>query len=221
MRVSHRALGVYVPGLREFVPAKWTIPENPFLGPGMAGLRDFVPAKFTLPPQPAGIGRLADFVRAKFTLPPQPAGFGDLVATGNMYPIPMNSVISAAQSGGPMSSWASQGIDVTGLTYGLSGVGQSHGDCGCGCGGTCGGMKGLGQAMTDFGNTFSNLTSGNWSGAWTSFTTFLSDPAFGTVPIWMVLGGGLLVYAFFFSGGTHSRYQRGKRAASAATRAYA
>lgn len=218
MRIGHTALGLYVPGLREFVPASWTIPENPFLGPGMAGLRDFVPAKFTLPPQPAGIGRLSDFVPARFTLPPQPAGVGDMVSTGQMYPIPINSVIAAAQSGGPMAGWKSEGIDASSLSYGLGG----HSDCGCGCGGGCGGgVGGLGQAMTDFGNTVSNLTSGNFNGAWSSFMTFLSDPAFGSVPVWMVAGGGLLIYTMFFSGGEHSRFSRGRKAYSAGRRAYA
>ena len=213
MRIGHAALGVYVPGLREFVPARWTIPENPFLGPGMAGLRDFVPAKFTLPPQPAGIGRLADFVPARFTLPPQPAGIGDMVSTASMYPIPQNSVLMAAQSS-PAASWPTEGIS------GLGHIG--HDDCGCGCGGACsGGMSGLGQAMTDLSTSFTNLTSGNVSGAWSSFMQFLEDPVFGTVPVWMVGGGALLVYAFFFSGGEHSRYSRGRKAYSAGRRAYA
>jgi hypothetical protein len=164
MRVSRNSL-------RAFVPATWTIPENPFF-PGMAGLRAFVPATFTLPPQPAGIGRLREFVPANFTLPPQPAGIG------------------------------------------------KHDDCGCGCGGGCG-MSGLGQAATDFGNTFTNLTSGNISGAWSSFLTFMQDPLIGTVPVWVVTGGALLAWAMFFSGGEHSRYQRAKKASSAARRAYA
>jgi hypothetical protein len=42
MRISNRSLGLFVPGLREFVHATWPIPENPFF-PGMAGLREFVP----------------------------------------------------------------------------------------------------------------------------------------------------------------------------------
>lgn len=208
MRISHRSLGVYVPGLKAFVPASWTIPENPFLGPGMAGLKDFVPAKFTLPPQPAGIGRIADFVPARFSLPPQPAGVGDLVSTIPMYPIPQNSVISTA-SGVPMSGWE---------TMGLSGL---KGDCGCGCGGGGGCGSGMGQVTTDLGNVFTNITSSNWSGAWTSFMSVMQDPLIGTVPTWMVAGGGVLAWALFFSGGSHSRYQRGKKATSAARKAYA
>lgn len=213
MRISHRNLGVYVPGLREFVPAKWSIPENPFT-PGLAGLADFVPAKFTLPPQPAGIGRLgrlADFVPATFTLPPQPAGIGDFVGTAGMYPITPNSVSAAVAANPNIGTWPTQGI---------SGLG-----CGgdCGCGGKCGGhgMSGLGQAMTDFGNAFTSLTQGNISAAGTSFMSFLEDPAIGTIPVWMIGGGALLVYALFFSGGEHSRYQRAKKASSAARRAYA
>lgn len=215
MRIHHNALNSHVPGLRAFVPATWTIPENPFT-PGMAGLSDFVRAKFTLPPQPSGIGQLHAFVPACFTLPPQPA-LGDLVSTASMYPIPQNSVLQAAMASNP-ATWGSEGINVTGISYGMSGVG----DCGCGCGGKCGGgMRGLGQAATDFGNIFSNASTGNWSGAWTSFTTFMGDPLIGTVPVWMIAGGAALAWALFFSGGEHSRYQRGKRASAAARRAYA
>jgi hypothetical protein len=163
MRISHTNLGVHVPGLREFVHASWTIPENPFLGPGMAGLRAFVPASFSLPPQPAGIGRFGDFVRAKFTLPPQPA-LGDFVNAGAMYPIPVNSVTAAA------------GSAASAPTMGM---------------------------------------------AWTSFVQFLEDPLIGTVPVWMIGGGAILVWALFFSGGEHSRYQRAKKASGAARRAYA
>ena len=207
VRVSNRNLGVFVPGLKEFVPASWTIPENPFF-PGMAGLRAFVPGKFSLPPQPAGIGA---FVPASWTLPPQPAGVGDFVGTASMYPITPNSVTQAVLSGAVSSA----------PTMGISGL--NSGDCGCGCGGGCGGhgMSGLGQAMTDFGNTFTELTSGNVSGAWTSFLAFLEDPAIGTIPVWMIGGGALLAYALFFSGGEHSRYSRGRKASAAARRAYA
>jgi hypothetical protein len=225
MRVSNRKLGVYVPGLREFVHATWTIPENPFF-PGMAGLRAFVPATFTLPPQPAGIG---DFVNATFTLPPQPAGIGDFVGTGAMYPIPINSVLAGAasinQTGGlsitPSSVTAPFGNIDPGASSGVSGLSGCGGECGCG--GSCGGhgLSGLGQASADFSTTFTNLTSGNWSGAWTSFMSFLQDPAFGTVPIWMIGGGVLLIYALFFSGGEHSKYSRAKKATTAARRAYA
>jgi len=225
MRISHGRLGVYVPGLRAFVPASWTIPENPFLGPGMAGLADFVNARFTLPPQPSGIGQLHAFVPAQFTLPPQPAGVGrtgDFVGTAEMYPLMQNSVLTAAASS-PASSWMTEGINVPGVTYGMSGVGHVHGDCGCGgrCGGCGGGMSGLGQATTDFGNMVTNLTGGNFSGAWSSFMNFMTDPLIGSVPVWMIAGGGLLLYAFVFSGGEHSRYQRGRKASAAARRAYA
>jgi hypothetical protein len=233
MRVNNRRIGVSVPGLREFVPANWTIPENPFF-PGMAGLREFVPARFTVPPQPAGIGRLrrgtGDFVPARFSLPPQPAGIGDFVGTPYMYPIPQNSVIVDAGSVNYQGGLTipSSAINTGGMTFvdpgaGVPGLGCARGsghECaGCKSGHGCGG--GLGQAMTDFGNTFTNLTSGNTSGAWTSFMAFLEDPAIGTVPVWMVGGGALLVWALFFSGGDHSRYSRGKKASAAARRAYA
>ena len=137
------------------------------------------------------VSGLREFVPAQFTLPPQPA-LGDFVGTGSMYPITPNSVTAAA----------------------------GMGDCGCGCGGTCG-CGGLHGISDDFSSMFSNMTSGNWSGAWSSFMTMLQEPVFGTVPLWMVAGSGLLVYAFFFSGGVHSRYQRGRRASKAARSAYA
>lgn len=307
MRIHHASIGVYVPGrgLTEFVPAKWTIPENPFLGPGMAGLADFVPGAFTLPPQPAGIGA---FVPAVFTLPPQPAGVGDFVGTAPMYQFPQNSVLQAVQSGGNPANWNSMGLKVANVTYGLGDAaptiantsaivpvrattsalpavaaalqanpflasqialrqqlaanrrqafrnlpavqafaaqhpnatalaqgmmqnvlnrramlfgnsGVSGLGCGCGCGGNCKG--GMGQISTDASATFSSLTSGNWSGAWSNFMKLMQDPAFGTVPVWMIAGGALLAYAVFFSGGEHSRYSRGRRAYSAGRRAYA
>jgi hypothetical protein len=253
--------------LQAFVPAHWTIPENPFLGPGMAGLSDFVNARFTLPPQPAGIGA---FVPATFSLPPQPAGIGDLAPTAALYPIPLNSVMQALQSGGNPANWGSEGVtfNPAQFSYGLGqlsefsqanpilarrapfayfgnqmrsapavssfnpggpmassfnpgGPAQGLGDCGCGCGGH-GGCGGLGQAGTDFSSFLSNISSGQWSPAWTSFMSWMSDPAFGTsIPVWGVVGGTVLVWALFFSGGSHSRYQRGKKAASAAKRAYA
>lgn len=235
MRLSNRSLGLSVPGLKEFVHASWTIPENPFY-PGMAGLREFVPARFSLPPQPAGIGGFrrrgtGDFVPARFSLPDQPSGIGDFVGTPYMYPIPQNSVIVDAGSvnyqGGltiPASGINTGGMSFTDPGQGVPGLGCAGGsghECsGCKSGHGCGG--GLGQAMTDFGNTFTNLTSGNTSGAWTSFMAFLSDPVFGsTVPVWMVGGSALLAWALFFSGGDHSRYSRSKKASAAARRAYA
>jgi hypothetical protein len=171
MRVQNSSLGLFVPGLREFVPAH-----------------------FTIPPQPAGIG---DFVPASFSLPPQPAGIGYLVGTEAMYPIIPNSVLAAA---------------------GMAGL--SSGDCGCGCNGhgACGGMSGV---SADFSAMVTAVEAGNWSGAWTSFTTMLQEQVFGVMPLWVLVGGGLLAYTFFFSGGTHSKYQRGRRAYGAARGAYA
>jgi len=190
VRISNRSIGV-------FVPATWSIPENPFLGPGMAGLRDFVKATFSLPPQPAGIGRLNDFVNATFSLPPQPAGIGDFAPAAAMYPIPQNSVLVAA---------------------GLAGL---KGDCGCGCNGSGGCGGGLHGISDDLSAMWTNVTSGNWSAASTNFFTLLSEPVFGTIPLWMPLGGGLLLWALVFSGGEHSRYTRARKASSAARRAYA
>jgi len=237
MRISHRSLGVYVPGLREFVPASWSMPENPFLGPGMAGLRDFVAANFTMPPQPAGIG---DLVPGSFSVPsvsmmvgltpPQPSGIGDFVGTAAMYPIPQNSVLAAAgslaQSGGLSISAGNitSGYTSTDPGAGLSGcaggVGHECADCKAGRG--ChGGMSGLGQITTDLSNMFGNLTSMNWSGAWGNLTTLMGEPVIGTVPVWMIAGGGLLAWALLFSGGEHSRYRRGRKAYDAGRRAYA
>lgn len=159
------------------------------------GLREFVDASFALPPQPAGIGSLREFVDAGFSLPPQPAGIGSMVPTAAMYNFPQNSVLAA--SGNPV--------------YAM-GMG-----CGCGCDGKCG-MSGI---SSDFSAMWSNITSGNWSGAWTSFMSLVQEPVFGSIPLWMVGGGALLVYAFVFSGGSHSKYSRGRRAYSAARSAYA
>lgn len=207
-----------------------------------------------------------------------------------MYPVPLNSVLSASMDSDP-STWPVMGVNINGVSAGPMGMvdpgapywglGQTtnptpngqrnisvvnsstgsqvtvtrgcprgyyqfQGKCipigtaakaaiaagasaiqgvsGLGCGGDCGcggGMSGLGQAATDFGNTFTDLTQGNFSGAWSSFMAFMNDPAFGTVPVWMVAGGSLLVYALFFSGGSHSRYSRGRKAYSAGRSAYA
>lgn len=80
----------------------------------------------------------------------------------------------------------------------------------------------MGALTDDFGAMFSNLTQGNFSGAWSSFMSAMQEPVFGTLPFWMVGGGALLAYAFFFSGGAkHSRYQRARRAIGSARAAYA
>ena len=101
------------------------------------------------------------------------------------------------------------------------GMGSCGGDCGCGgkCGG-CGG--GMGAISDDLSGMVSNLTSGQFSAAWGNFTSAMTEPIFGTVPLWVVAGGAALAYVFFFSGGAkHSRYQRGRRALASARGAYA
>ena len=196
MRISHRSLGLFVPG------QPWMVPQNPFLGPGMAGLREFVPVQtWSVPPQPAGIGRIGDFVKALITLPPQPRRDWRFAwAQEPCIPIPVNSLTAAA-------AWIERmrrELRMRRLK----------------CGGH--GISGLGQAMTDFEATFSNLTSGNTSAAWTSFMSFLEDPVIGTVPVWMVGGGALLASGSVLQcGGDHSRYSRGRKAYSAGRRAYA
>lgn len=195
-----------------------------------ASLGIFVPGRFTLPPQPAGIGLIpvdqsrsvvparsihrpsaygarrrfgvSEFVPAVFTIPPQPAGIGDMVPTGTMYPIPQNTVLQ----------------DAAAIHYGVSGL-----RCGgeCGCGGTCG----MGTISTDMQNLWNDLTAGNWSQAGTDFMNLMGESVFtiGTfnVPVWMLAGGGLLLWALVFSGGEHSRYSRGRRAYRSARSAYA
>jgi hypothetical protein len=69
---------------------------------GMAGLRDFVGARFAVPQNPildAGLSGLREFIDASFTLPQNPvitSGMGDFAPTGSMYPIPQNSVLQYA-----------------------------------------------------------------------------------------------------------------------------
>ena len=195
MRAHAAHLGLFVPG-------------NPTLPPQPAGigrLRDFVPAAFSLPPQPAGIGGLRDFVAAAFTLPPQPAGIGTFVPTASMWPITQNSVLEGSDQ----------------MTY-VNGLGHLHGAGDCGCGGSCGGCgHGMSGISTDITQLFNDLTAGNWSQAGTDFMTLMEEPVVGTVPLWVFLGGGLFLWAFLFSGGEHSKYQRGRRASAAARRAYA
>jgi len=100
---------------------------------------------------------------------------------------------------------------------GMSGYGGD--DCGCGCGGGCGG--GMGQISTAFSTMVTDIGAGNWSNAWSDFLTLMGEPVIGTMPLWVIGGGLILVWALFFSGGQHSRYQRGRRASQAAARAYA
>ena len=91
-------------GLREFVPAHYTVPEMPIVGtdwppvsPG--GLADFVAANFALPQNPVVTG-MGDFVGAKFAVPGYfgDSGLGDLVDTAPMYPLHENSVLEEARN---------------------------------------------------------------------------------------------------------------------------
>jgi len=161
-----------------------------------------------------GVG---DLVPSQPGLPfwPSGSGMGDLV--GSQPGLPFWA------SCGPMANYGMSGLadlvlSAPGLPFWASGSGM--GDCGCGgsCG-HCGG--GMGALTDDLSSMFSNLTSGNFSGAWTNFTSAMTEPIFGTVPLWVVAGGALLVYAMVFSGGKHSRYQRGRKASAAARAAYA
>lgn len=76
------------------------------------------------------------------------------------------------------------------------------------------GLTGLGDFSTDFSQFTSDLTSGNYSQA-------LGVDAFGGVPAWVWLTGGLILYMFMFGGGRHSRASRATAAASASRSAYA
>lgn len=162
-----------------------------------------------------GIG---DLVPSQPGLPfwPSGSGMGDLV--GSQPGLPFWAAC------GPMANYGMSGLaDLVpshpGLPFWASGSGM--GDCGCGgsCG-HCGG--GMGALTDDLSSMFSNLTSGQFSAAWSDFTTAMGEPVFGSsIPVWMVAGGALLLYTLFFSGGKHSRYQRGRAASSAARRAYA
>ena len=95
------------PGMADFVPAKFAVPQNPILA-GMSGLADFVPGKFAVP------GYFGD------------SGLGDLVDTAPMYPLQPNSVIQEYQS-----------LGLAGLAAGADcgcGCGGHGGGCGGGMG---------------------------------------------------------------------------------------
>lgn len=118
MRIHASLVGVGM--LAEFVPASFTLPENPIVRNGVG---DFVNARFAVPQNPILDAGLGDFVAASYALPQNPildAGVGDFVPTAPMYPIQKNSVLQAS---------------------GMSGLGSCGGSCGCG--GTCGGEGGL------------------------------------------------------------------------------
>ncbi len=137
-------------------------------------------------------------------LPENRVGLGMLVPSTPMYAWPENSVLDYYRQGGISQS------------AGLSGLGCG-GDCGCAyCGGT-----GLGALTDDFSKMFSDLGTGQFSAAWSDFLTAMQEPVLG-MPFWVIGGGALLAYAFFFSGGpAHSRYSRARRAVRSARSAYA
>lgn len=172
-------------GLREFVPAHYTVPEMPIVGTDWppvtnAGLAEFVAANFALPQQPAGLGRLADFVGAKFAVPGYfgDSGLGDLVDTAPMYPLHDNSVLEEARN-----------LGMAGLAAGS--------DCGCGCnghGGCGGGMSGLGDFSSFISDQMNKIAAGDVA----------------TIAMW---GGGALLVAFFLFGtrkGGRSAYRSKK-----------
>lgn len=189
MRAMSRSLGLYVPGMGDFIPMA---SSDQAITSWRPSLGDFVGAFSDPNSLAAGI---TDWMPA--------TGMGDFVGTMDMYPIPENPVMADA--------------DQIYYSGGLTGLG----DCGCGCGGSCSDKGGMSGITTDFSQMVTDLSAGNWSSAWTDFTSMLSEPVIGTVPLWMIGGGALLVYALFFSGGRHSRYQRGRRASAAARSAYA
>ena len=69
MRIASR-------GVNDFVPAKWTVPQNPVTG----GMGDLVPGRFAVPQNPVGMG--------------------DFTPTAAMYEFPDNTVLSAAKING-------------------------------------------------------------------------------------------------------------------------
>jgi hypothetical protein len=173
-------------GLREFVPAAYTVPQMPIVGTdwppvGVSGLADFVAANFAVPQNPildakSGMG---DFVGAKFALPGYwgDSGLGDLVDTAPMYPLQQNSVLQAAQQ-----------LGMAGLAAGS--------DCGCGCSGHGGCGGGMGDISTWLSTQWTNIQAG--------------DPT--TLAIW---GGGALLVALLLFGTTkrQSGYRAARRAA--------
>lgn len=182
-----RVEAAHLMGLREFVPAMYTVPEMPIAGTdwppvrGVGTLADFVAANFALPQNPVLTGGgLSDFVAGKFAVPGYygESGLGDFVSTSPMYPLHDNSVIEEAQN-----------LGMAGLAAGS--------DCGCGCsghGGCGGGMSGLGDISSFISNQMSLLASGDVA----------------TIAMW---GGGALLIAFLLFGsrrGGRSAYRAKK-----------
>jgi len=130
MRLHSATLGVYVPGMGDFIDADdsaFLTSLAPNLGPSLG---DFVAADreaFLTDLSP----HLGDFIGADRSafLTSLAANLGDTVPTAPLYPIPQNSVLTA---------------------YGLAGL-AAHDDCGCGCAGTggCGGgLSGISDMMS-------------------------------------------------------------------------
>jgi hypothetical protein len=232
--------------MREFVPAEWTVPQNPITGGmgALAALADFVNAKYAVPQDPVSDAQrrrgTGDFVWARYVVPQNPVsdaqqrltpmcasgcgskkrGTGDfvpglfavpqdpvsdanrqaaralgtLVPSAPMYPIPENSVLAAFQAQG-----------LAGLGCGCQGDNCSS--CGCGCGG------GLGQVSTELSQIGTDISAGNWAQALGTDTIF-------SIPVWIYLAGGALLWVGIFSGGEHSRYSRARKAGSRAISTY-
>lgn len=195
--------------MREFVPGRWSVPQNPITG----GIGDFVPGMFVVPENPVMRGSkpgVGDFVAGKFAVPQNPvadanqmavgrlasvnAGMGDITPTAPMYPISLNSVLAAYRS------------------QGLAGLGCGGGSD-CSCGGSCGGC-GMGNVSSDLTTLTTDISAGNLGKA------FGSDSIFG-VPVWVYAASVVVLGVAVFSGGEeHSRYGRARRAYKAARSAY-
>ena len=178
-------------GLNEFVPGAFALPEQPVpIGVSGRGWGDLTPGRFAVPQTPVG-GGFGDLVIGAFAVPQNPVldGLGDMVPTAPMYPIIPNTVTAHA--------------DELAYSGGLTGFGSCGGGCGCDKCGMSG--RGMGDINADFSKIVSDIEAGNYMVAF-------SDPVAG-VPLWGWVGGVLVVYLFFFSGGQHSRASRAKRAA--------
>lgn len=172
--------------LSEFVPASWSVPQNPITG----GMGEFVPGSFVVPENPVMRG-MGDFVPGAFVVPQQPAGIGDFAPSMAMYAWPENSVLAQYRAGGISQSGG----------LGSLGCGGS-----CGCGGTCG-HGGLGALTDDLSNLVKDVTSGNWSNAWLDLKMAAQEEVFN-FPVWIWAAGGVAAYYMFGSGPATRRRRR-------------
>lgn len=183
--------------LAAFVPAHFTLPENPIVG--MAGVYSDYPTTYK-PSHPAvGIGA---FVDAHFTLPQNPvggAGFAGLPYTSRH-----EDWISRSEGvGGGIGQFVDARFTlpqnpflITGRDLATQGALAGMGDCGCG--GSCGGCGGHGMGdLNSIGDTI--------SGMWTS----LNSTSIGGVPMGYVVVGGVALLIFMTGRG--KEYRSAKR----------